>query len=136
MQNVTRFGVSLEQGLLKDFDGLISSQGYSTRSKAIEDLIRDYLLSQTLLRPHNVVIGTLIILYDHHKKNLVNNLLHLQHACTQNVLSTMHIHVDHDNCLEVIIIKGITEKIKSFYHKMKALKGIKHSGLLLTATRE
>lgn len=136
MQKVTRFGVSIEPGLLKNFDDLISSHGYSTRSEAISDLIREYLLKETLQHPAIEALGTLIILYDHHMGNLVNKLLYLQHECAQDVLSSMHIHMDHHNCLEVIIIRGGTEMIKSFFHKIKALKGIKHSGLILTATCE
>jgi CopG family nickel-responsive transcriptional regulator len=132
MKYVTRFGVSIDPGLLQSFDALIKSQGYNTRSEAISDLIREYLMSKTLSEEGVQAIGALFILYDHHQGILVKRLLDLQHDSTQDVLSTMHIHVDHQNCLEIIIIRGLTEEIHSFYNNIRALKGIKHSALSLT----
>ncbi len=134
-EKITRFGVSVEPKLIKKFDKKIKKQGYENRSEAIRDLIRKDLINQKSLDPESELIGTLTMIYDHHTGNLTDKLLNLQHDHTEEILSTTHIHVDHDNCLEVLILKGKTKKIQNLADNIKALKGIKHGELVITKNK-
>ena len=132
MEKITRFGVSIEPDLLKKFDKIIKKKGYKNRSEAIRDLIRTNLLIEKHLDPNSEAIGTLTMIYDHHTGNLTNRLLDLQHDHTKEILTTTHIHIDHHNCLEVLVLKGKTGQIQKLADNIKALKGIKHGELVLT----
>jgi len=127
-----RFGVSIEQELLKKFDKKIKKEGYTNRSEAIRDRIRKDLINQKTLDPKSRSIGTLTMIYDHHTGNLTDRLMDLQHDHTKEILSTTHIHIDHNNCLEVLVLKGKTKNIQKLADNIKALKGIKHGELVIT----
>lgn len=131
-EKIIRFGVSVEPTLLKNFDKKIKQEGYENRSEAIRDLIRKNLIKKKSANPNSESIGTLTMLYDHHIGNLTNKLLNLQHDHTKEILSTTHIHIDHDNCLEVLVLKGKTKKIQKLADNIKSLKGIKHGELVIT----
>jgi len=131
-EKITRFGVSIEPELLKKFDRIIKKKGYANRSEAIRDIIRKDLITDINEDPNSESIGTLTMIYDHHTGNLTNNLLDIQHDHTKEILSTTHIHVDHYNCLEVLVLKGKTGKIQKLADNIKALKGIKHGELVIT----
>lgn len=131
---ITRFGVSIEPGLLKKFDKLIKQEGYQNRSEAIRDLIRNSLIVNKKHNQESTAIGTLTMIYDHHTGNLTNRLLQIQHDHTSEILTTTHIHIDHDNCLEVLILKGKTKHIQKLADNIKSLKGIKHGELVLTTS--
>jgi CopG family nickel-responsive transcriptional regulator len=131
-EKIIRFGVSIEPYLLKKFDKMIKKEGYSTRSEAIRDLIRKNLIGDKNKNPKERAIGTLTMVYDHHSGNLPNKLLEIQHGHHKEILSTTHIHVDHFNCLEVLVLKGKTESIQKLSDNIKALKGIKHGELVIT----
>jgi len=132
MEKITRFGVSIEPDLLKKFDKIIKMEGYTNRSEAIRDLVRKNLIREENKNHNTVSIGTLTIIYDHHTGNLTNKLLDLQHAHTKEILSTTHIHIDHNNCLEVLVLKGKTGKLQKLADNIKSLKGIKHGELVIT----
>ncbi len=132
MEKITRFGVSIEPELLKKFDNLIKKEGYINRSEAIRDIIRKNLITEKSKDPHVEAIGTLTMIYDHHTGNLTNRLLDIQHDHTNEILSTTHIHIDHNNCLEVLVLKGKTGNIQKLADTIKALKGIKHGELVIT----
>jgi len=132
MSYITRFGVSIDNELLKKFDKSINKKGYKNRSEAIRDLIRKNLINEMNLDLKVKSIATLTILYDHHFGTVTDKLLELQHNHTNDILVTSHVHVDHDNCLEVIVLKGLTLNIKELANKIKALKGIKHGELVIT----
>jgi len=132
MENITRFGVSIEPDLLKKFDKIIKKKGYANRSEAIRDLLRKNLIRDVKKNPDAESIGTLTMIYDHHTGNLTNKLLDLQHDHTKEILSTTHIHIDHNNCLEVLVLKGKTGKIQKLSDNIKSLKGIKHGELVIT----
>lgn len=134
MDNIKRFGVSIESDLLKKFDKLIDQEGYENRSEAIRDLIRNSLISTKRHDPESIAMGTLTMIYDHHTGNLTNRLLKIQHNHTQEILTTTHIHLDHDNCLEVLILKGKTKNIQKLADNIKSLKGIKHGELVITTS--
>ncbi len=132
MEKITRFGVSIEPDLLKKFDKSIKMEGYTNRSEAIRDLVRKNLIREENKNPNAESIGTLTMIYDHHTGNLTNKLLDLQHDHTKEILSTTHIHIDHNNCLEVLVLKGKTGKIQKLADNIKSLKGIKHGELVIT----
>lgn len=131
-EKVIRFGVSAEPELLKKFDKKIKKEGYKNRSEKIRDLIRKDIIKKQIKNPETEIIGTLTMIYDHHIGNLTNKLLKIQHEHTKEILTTTHIHIDHDNCLEILILKGKAKNIKKLSDNIKALKGIKHGELVVT----
>ena len=135
MEKITRFGVSIEPDLLNKFDKIIKKKGYKNRSEAIRDIIRKNLITERTEDPNSEAIGTLTMIYDHHAGNLTNRLLDLQHHHHKEILTTTHIHVDHDNCLEVLVLKGKTRNIQKLADNIKSLKGIKHGELVITESK-
>jgi CopG family nickel-responsive transcriptional regulator len=133
MQNLVRTGISLELELLKRFDRVIGRKGYCNRSEAIRDLVRDCVVEEDV-GMHRVVIGTLTLVYDHHKAGLPSRLIALQHDMHGQVLAATHVHLDHHNCLEVIIMKGRSFEMKRFADKILSLRGVKHGKFVLTTT--
>jgi len=131
-EKITRFGVSIEPELLKKFDRIIKKKGYYNRSEAIRDVIRENILKVDTRDPNSEAIGTLTMMYDHHEGTLTKKLLDLQHDHHNEILSTTHIHIDHHNCLEVLVLKGKTGNIQKLADNIKALKGIKHGELVIT----
>lgn len=133
MENITRFGVSIEPDLLEKFDRMMKNKGYSNRSEAIRDIIREHLVIEHVKDPTVEVIGTLTMIYDHHSGPLIDRLLEIQHDHYQEILTTTHIHIDHTTCLEVLVLRGKTQKIQKLADTIKALKGIKHGELVITS---
>ena len=132
VDKITRFGVSIEPDLLKKFDRMIKKEGYLNRSEAIRDLIRKGLIKEKTMDPNSESIGSLTMIYDHHSGNLTNKLLEIQHDHHKEILSTTHVHIDHYNCLEILVIKGKTKNIQKLAGNIKAIKGIKHGELVIT----
>lgn len=132
VEKITRFGVSIEPDLLSKFDKMIKKEGYTNRSEAIRDIIRKNLIMEKNKDPDMKAIATLTMIYDHHTGNLTNRLLDLQHDHHSEILSTTHIHVDHHNCLEVLVLKGKSGNIQKLADNIKALKGIRHGELVIT----
>ena len=132
VEKIVRFGVSIEPELLNKFDKMIKKEGYPNRSEAIRDLIRKNLIVEKSKDPDAKSIGTLTMIYDHHTGTLTNKLLDLQHDHHNEILSTTHIHVDHHNCLEVLVLKGKAGNIQKLADNIRALKGIKHGELVIT----
>ncbi len=128
-----RFGISIGEKLLKRFDRLIKEQGYSNRSEAIRDLIRESLVKREWIKGGEVV-GAITMMYDHHKRELVDRLLDVQHSHHNLVISTQHIHLDRDNCLEIIAVRGKSKDIEKLYHSLRSQKGVKHTSFTLTTT--
>ena len=106
MSRITRFGISMDSRLLERFDRVISSQGYANRSEAFRDLIRERLVKEEWKTAETETVGTITIIYDHHTRELTENLTAHQHVHHNHVISTMHVHLDHHNCLEVLAVKG------------------------------
>lgn len=129
---LVRFGVSLEGELLRRFDAFIGAEGYSNRSKAIADLIRKEFVGDVFAKG-GVVAGAVTLVYDHHKREVVNKLLDIQHDHGGIIISAQHVHLDHDNCLEIIAVKGPGAKVKALANSLKAVKGVKHSTLSVTS---
>ena len=133
MQNLTRFGVSMENDLLKKFDHLIEKKGYSNRSEAIRDLVREKFVEENVTDDNKIVFGILTTVYDHHQRELDEKLTEFQHDNYKSIISTTHIHLNHHDCLEVIILKEKASKIKKISDKLLSFKGVKHGKLVLTS---
>ena len=134
MQKLIRFGISMEDDLLHEFDHLISHKGYHNRSEAIRDIVREKLVEEETHNPSAVMYGALVFIYDHHKRELEKSLSNLQHDYFENIISTSHVHVDHDHCLEVVLLKGRSNALKTIAENILSLKGVKHGKLTLTAS--
>ena len=134
MALITRFGVSIEESLLKNFDRLISRKGYRNRSEAIRDLIRESLVQEEWQEGTKETVGTLAIVYSPHTRELSRTLTAMQHRYYQCILSTLHIHLDEHNCLEVLVVKGRGGDIKKISDRLIGTKGVKHGKLSLTTT--
>ncbi len=134
MSDLIRFGVSIPASLLKKFDQYLKRKHYSNRSEAIRDLIRERLVEEEWRETQKEVVGTITYVYDHHKRELTDRLIDLQHAYYLNIISAQHIHLDHDHCLEVVIVKGGAGQIRELSDRIKALKGILHCSLSMTTT--
>jgi CopG family transcriptional regulator, nickel-responsive regulator len=132
MGDLARIGVSLESDLLRQFDEIISEKGYDNRSEAIRDLIREHLVGVEIDQ-NKVVVGTLTVVYDHHRPNLTEKLVEVQHQAGGKVLSAMHVHLDHHNCLEVIVIRGRSRDVKDFANSILSLRGVNHGQLVVTS---
>ena len=132
MVETIRFGVSLDAELLQDFDQLCISQGYENRSEALRDLMREALERHVLEHGDAEAVGVLTLAYDHHKSGLVQKLTEAQHHAPINVVTTLHVHLDHDTCLEVLIMRGQGNLIREFAQKLRAIKGVAHGKLNLT----
>lgn len=133
MSGVTRFGVSIDDSLLERFDKQISKKGYTNRSEAIRDLIRDNLVIEEWASDQETV-GTITIVYDHHTRDLGSNLTHLQHSFEGEIKSVLHIHLDHFNCLEVLVVKGKAHLLQTFADQLVGTRGVKHGKLTMTTT--
>jgi len=118
---------------LRKFDAYIAAGGYANRSKAIADLIRKEFVSDIFARG-GVVAGAVTIVYDHHKRGVVNRLLSIQHACGAAIISAQHIHLDHANCLEIVAVRGGAARVKALADALKAVKGVKHATLSVTGS--
>ena len=129
-----RFGISLEDVLLERFDGLIERKGYGNRSEAIRDLIRDSLVMEEWESTTSETVGTITIVYSHDKRELTDTLTDLQHGHHDSIISSMHIHLDEHNCLEVIVVRGKAKEIEVIADRLIGTKGVKHGKLSLTTT--
>lgn len=133
MSELIRFGISIDADLLENFDRLISERSYENRSEALRDLIRNTLIQQKIeTQSRTSVLGSLTLIYDHHARNLPKEIGEIQHNFHENILSVMHLHVSHDDCLEIIALKGIVAEITELSNALLSLKGIKHGKLFLT----
>ena len=131
MTELSRTGISLEQDLLTGFDKLIARRGYKNRSEALRDLIREALLSESI-DSNKPVVGTLTLVYDHHVPNLSQKLTEMQHQGGTMVMAATHVHLDHHNCLEVIIMRGRSSEVSHLADRILSLRGVKHGKLVLT----
>ena len=133
MDKLTRFGVSMDDTLLKKFDHLIEKKGYSTRSEAIRDLVREKFIEENVADSNKILFGVLTIVYNHHQREIDEKLKEFQHDNFKSVISTTHIHINHHDCLEVIILKDKSSKITKIADKVISYKGVKHGKLVLTS---
>jgi CopG family nickel-responsive transcriptional regulator len=131
--NVIRFSVSLPEKLLVELDKKVNEQGYASRSEYTRDLIRERIVKDSWKEDATEVIGVLTMIYTHHQNDLVDRILTIQHDAKIKIMCNTHVHVDHDNCLETIMIQGSVSEIKDFAQKIGGLKGVKFSKLVEAA---
>lgn len=134
MSIVERFGVSMEEDLLERFDELIGKRGYTSRSEAIRDLVRQEIVKDEWADPNTEVIGTLTIVYEHHEHELAHVIAELQHQYHESIICSTHIHMDAHNCLEVVIVRGPSTRIKYIANSLISTRGVKHGELCCTTT--
>lgn len=130
---VSRFGVSLEEDLLKKLDQLVVKHQFPNRSQAIRFLINQHIVEDKWKEDKDVA-GALVLIYDHHKRDLQKQLTSLQHDYNCLILSSQHVHLDHHNCLETIALKGKSSKLLRLADKLRSIKGIKHGDLVMSTT--
>lgn len=131
--SLTRFSVSLEEKLVRQFDAKIKSDRCPTRSKAVGDLIRASLV-QAEWRSGGEVAGAIVMVYDHHKRDVLRRLTDVQHDCHDAIISTQHVHLDHDNCLEIVAVRGKPGDVDALLKRLRAVKGLKHVSLAAGTT--
>jgi CopG family nickel-responsive transcriptional regulator len=132
MGELSRIGVAIDSDLLETFDEHIGRRGYTNRSEAFRDLIRQDLVEHASESPEARVIGTITLVYDHHVRMLSDRLTDLQHDAHHIILSTLHVHLDHDNCLEVIVVKGKSGDVHRVADALISTKGVKLGRLTIT----
>ena len=130
MTDLERFGVSMEGDLLKKFDKDLGRKGYKTRSEAIRDLVRKQLVEEEWEDPHREVVGTVTLVYPHHEHRLADTLADLQHRYHEAIVSSTHVHLDEDNCLEVVIVRGRSKRVRKIADALLSTRGVKHGGLI------
>lgn len=133
MSELTRFGISMDAKLLASFDALMERKGYVNRSEAIRDLVRSALVEDQWAHGDEETVGTVTIVYDHHVRDLSDKLTEHQHVHHQAIISALHVHLDHDNCLEVVVVRGKAADVKRLSDELIGTKGVKH-GKLVTST--
>ena len=136
VSELSRIGVAIATDLLAEFDTLIEKRGYTNRSEAFRDLIRAELVRETSSKPSGRVVGSLTVVYDHHVRLLEEKLTELQHTHSRLIVSVLHVHLDHDNCLELIALRGASAEVRRFADALAAIKGVKHAQLAITATSD
>lgn len=132
MSNLERYTVSMPRDLFVAFDEWLRRHSYSNRSEALRDLVRAALVEQQWTDPEARVVASLTLVYDHHVHDLGDKLTHIQHQFGDLVISTMHVHLDHHNCLEVIVMRGRADDIRKLADATSTAKGVKHARLALT----
>jgi len=133
MSELVRFGVSLEKTLLEKFDNFIRERNYTNRSEAFRDMIRQELIKKEWLEGEDVA-GAIILIYDHHRRDLLNKITDIQHNYQGQIISTQHIHLDHNNCLEIIAVRGNPQDVQKLADTLKSIKGVKHGTLSMSST--
>lgn len=134
MSEATRFGVSMSRGLLAQFDALIQELGLPNRSEAIRHLVRERLVKSEWETSREEIVATISIVFSHEVRELTERLTEIQHKYYRQIISTMHVHLDAHNCLEILAIKGRADQVKGIADRLLSTKGIKHGRLATTST--
>jgi len=134
MADLTRFGISIDERLLEQFDEMINDKGYVNRSEAIRDLIRAALVEEEWADEDQQTVATVTLVFDHHTRDLSDKLTEHQHSHHEEIVSTLHVHLDHHHCLEVVVIKGTAKRVKRIADELIGTKGVKHGKLVATTT--
>jgi CopG family nickel-responsive transcriptional regulator len=133
---LVRFGISMPQSLIEQFDSMIVNQGYDNRSEAVRDLVRRALLAPGHIQTEQMAAGTIVMVYDHHVSDLPIVLTELQHDYHQEINSTLHIHLNQHQCLEVIVVRGIVGRLRELQQRIQVLKGVGYTELSVTHVDE
>lgn len=133
MSKLVRFGISLNRELLEKFDRLAKERNYTSRSEAFRDLMRQELVHKQW-QDGKEIAGAITLIYDHHKRELVNRLMDIQHDFGTIIISSQHVHLDHSNCLEIIAFKGSPKQAQRLADSLRSVKGVKHGTLSMSTT--
>ena len=133
MGYLSRIGVAIDSELLREFDRFIEKKGYQSRSEAFRDLVRDCLVDSAVVAPNAFVVGTVTLIYDHHARLLPEKLADLQHLHHGVVISTLHAHLDGDNCLEVVLLRGKSKDVQELAGLLISTKGVQHGRLVMSS---
>lgn len=133
MSKLIRFGISLPQDLLEKFDRLIRTKTYTSRSEAIRDLIRQDLVGKEWEEGREIA-GAITLIYDHHRRDLLNKIISIQHGFQKVIISSQHVHLDHHNCLEIVAVKGNSSEVRKLADTLRSTKGVKHGTLSMSTT--
>ncbi len=136
MADLARIGVAIDEELLNKFDKLIAKRGYTNRSEAFRDLIRNELIQEVWEASDVEMFGTVTLVYDHHVRMLTEKLTELQHKYHSSIISTLHVHLDHDNCLEVILVRGKSAVVQKLANALIATKGVRHGRFTATTPHQ
>jgi CopG family nickel-responsive transcriptional regulator len=134
-EGLVRIGVAIETGLLRRFDSWLGARGGGNRSEAFRDLIRERLISAEI-EQHSDVVASVSMVYDHHHRELNRRLTDLQHDHGDMVVSTLHVHIEHDRCLEVVVLRGRAARVRAFADRLIGEKGVVHGGVFMTRRLE
>ncbi len=135
MGDLVRFGIAMDEGLLERFDALVARRGTAAnRSEAIRDLVRDALVDSAWEDSDELIVGTVTMVFDHHASDLSERLDSLQHQHFDKIVSTLHVHLDPHNCLEVLVIRGRSGDVRAIADSLLGTKGVKHGKLVTTTT--
>ena len=133
MSGLFRFGISIDKNLLDRFDRLIREKKYTNRSEAFRDLIREELVKRAW-KEGKEVAGAITFIYDHHQRDLLSKIMDIQHHFQKLIISTQHIHLDHENCLEIVAVKGNSTEVQKLADTLKSIKGVRHGTLSMSST--
>ncbi len=133
MGDLSRIGVSIDTDLLNRFDSFITDKGYENRSEAFRDLIRDRLVNSVVIAANAFVVGTVTLIYDHHTRLLPEKLTDIQHEHHELIISTVHAHLDHETCLEVIVLRGKSRDVQKLADRLISTKGVQHGRLVMSS---
>jgi len=133
MGDLSRIGVSIDADLLQRFDSFIADKGYENRSEAFRDLIRERLVDSAVIGRNAFVVGTVTLIYDHHTRLLPEKLTDIQHEHHDIIISTLHAHLDHENCLEVIVLRGKSKDVQHLADRLLSTKGVQHGRLVMSS---
>ena len=132
--SVTRFSVSMAGALLRQLDEMVASKGYDNRSQAVADMVRAHIVEHNAQLGEREIAGTITLVYDHHKRDLQSHLTNVQHDHEQLIVSVLHVHLDHHNCMEVLAVRGRADAARNLADRLIAAKGVKHGKLTVTTT--
>ncbi len=133
MQEIARISMSLEETLLEQFDSFVKEQGFPTRSEAIKSIMHQALIGNEWAKS-DFVAGNITLVYDHHKPGIVQKLLDAQHDFCDEIQCSQHVHLDHNNCMEIIVLRGKSARIKSILQRLRTIKGLKHLVLTMSTS--
>ena len=131
---VSRFSISMDGDLVRQLDDMVRTKGYSNRSQAVADMVRDRLVDHFADSGDREIAGTITLVYDHHKRNVQSLLTETQHDHSALIIATLHVHLDHDNCLEVLAVRGRAADVQHVADALIGAKGVKHGKLTVTTT--
>ncbi|MFS0576466.1 nickel-responsive transcriptional regulator NikR [Sporosarcina sp. 179-K 3D1 HS] len=131
-----RFGISMDGNLLRKFDHLVKQRGYENRSEAIRDLVREAIIQQTWEDGEQIIAGSILLFYDHHQRNLLEEMTKIQHSVHDVILATTHFHLNHNSCLELIVVKGKAKDIQQLSHKLTSLKGVTYGNFTVAPVEQ